>query len=151
MPRQHGLTLLELLVVLTIIGLVSSLVTLSLRDSPQRLVEQEAQRLAAQLEAARALARSNGVPLTWRATPEGFVFEAPSGYQPVPPAQHWLTAPTQASIEIGDQPAEQVTLGPEPVLPPIHIALRMTADSGAAAPARARVGTDGLRPFQMEP
>jgi len=150
MPRQHGVTLLELLVVLTIIGFVSTLVTLSLRDTSQQLVEQEAQRLASQLEAARVQARSNGVPMVWRPTPDGFVFESPRGFQPLPSPQRWLAAQTQATIQAGSEPATQVVLGPEPLLVPVSITLRTPANSGALAP-HARIATDGLRPFQMEP
>jgi general secretion pathway protein H len=52
MQRQRGLTLLELLVVLAIIGFAMAGVSLAMRDSGQTQLEREAQRLTAQLEAA---------------------------------------------------------------------------------------------------
>ena len=66
MQRQQGLTLLELLVVLAIIGFGLAGVSLSLRDSNQTQLEREAQRLIAVLEAARAQSRTSGVPVRWR-------------------------------------------------------------------------------------
>jgi type II secretion system protein H len=73
MQRQQGLTLLELLVVLAIIGFAMAGVSLALRDSSQTQLEREAQRLVAVLEAARAQSRTSGIALIWQATPDGFV------------------------------------------------------------------------------
>ena len=50
MRRQQGLTLLELMVVLLIIGFATAGVALALRDSSQTQLEREAQRLIAVLE-----------------------------------------------------------------------------------------------------
>ena len=58
MQRQRGLTLLELMVVLLIIGFATTGVTLALRDTSQTQLEREAQRLVAKLEAARARSRT---------------------------------------------------------------------------------------------
>ena len=76
MQRQRGLTLLELLVVLAIIGFAMAGVSLSLRDSSQTQLEREAQRLVAVLEAARAQSRTSGVALIWQVTPKGFVIRS---------------------------------------------------------------------------
>jgi len=59
----RGFTLIELLVVLLLVALGSSLVALSLRDTPQHLLEREADRLIVVLENARAQARSRSTPL----------------------------------------------------------------------------------------
>jgi general secretion pathway protein H len=179
MHRQHGLTLLELLVVLAIIGFAMAGVSLSLRDSRQTQLEREAQRLVALLEAARAQSRTSGVALIWQSTPEGFVIRPAqpqvqvlgNGLQATastntstplaPRAESWLTAGTQAAIHSSDIPANNtapvnaIVLGPEPILTPARITLSMPTPQGAAnsAPIRAslRVGTDGLRPFQVLP
>jgi general secretion pathway protein H len=174
MQRQHGLTLLELLVVLAIIGFSVAGVSLSLRDSSQTQIEREAQRLIAVLEAARAQSRTSGIALIWQTTPEGFVIR--SALNPVqgnntavastptnasnPIAartETWLTAGTQAVVSTGNvsanntAPANLVVLGPEPILAPARITLSVaTANNAKVAPALT-LGTDGLRPFQVVP
>ena len=69
--RARGFTLIELLVVLLLVALGSSLVALSLRDTPQHLLEREADRLIVVLENARAQARSRSTPLLWQADEQG--------------------------------------------------------------------------------
>jgi general secretion pathway protein H len=158
MQRQQGLTLLELLVVLAIIGLAMAGVSLSLRDSNQTQLEREAQRLVAVLEAARAQSRTNGIALIWQATPEGFVIRPALAPNPIATRNEtWLTAGTQAMVITASAsanniaPANLVVLGPEPILTPARITLRVAApNNGQAAPALA-IGTDGLRPFQVLP
>ena len=55
--RQQGFTLIELLVVMALVAIGSSLVVLSMRDSPQQQLLQETDRLKAVLENAKAQAR----------------------------------------------------------------------------------------------
>ena len=164
MQRQHGLTLLELLVVLAIIGVAMAGVSLSLRDTRQTQLEREAQRLVAILEAARAQSRTSGVTLIWQATPEGFVIRPTT-----PPAnsganhplaarkEPWLDAGTQVVVSTAAptaNPNNFVVLGPEPILVPARITLSVAA-SGASQNAQPMptlsIGTDGLRPFQVVP
>jgi general secretion pathway protein H len=180
MQRQQGLTLLELLVVLAIIGFAMAGVSLSLRDSSQTQIEREAQRLIAVLEAARAQSRTSGVALIWQPTPEGFVIRpaiAPNSTQSSNTAvastpsnasntiaartQTWLTAGTQAAVSAASAssaalanntaPANLLVLGPEPILTPARITLSVTADNNAKATPALTIGTDGLRPFQVVP
>ena len=173
MQRQRGLTLLELLVVLAIIGLAMAGVSLSLRDSSQTQLEREAQRLVAVLEAARAQSRTSGMALIWQATPEGFAIRPVLGANPAlgntaapgtagnaasPIAartETWLAAGTQALVSTttaatnNAAPANAVVLGPEPILTPTRITLSVAV---ANKPATAlSIGTDGLRPFQVVP
>ena len=61
-----GFTILELLVVITIIALATGMTMLALRDGQQQRLEQEAVRLAALLEAARMESRASGRPVMWR-------------------------------------------------------------------------------------
>ena len=180
MQRQHGLTLLELLVVLAIIGFAMAGVSLSLRDSSQTQIEREAQRLVAVLEAARAQSRTSDIALIWQPTPEGFVIRpaiAPNAAQgnnaaitaapsnaanPIAArTETWLTAGTQAAISTvsasvsalanNTAPTNLVVLGPEPILTPARITLSVTAASNAKNAPALTIGTDGLRPFQVVP
>jgi general secretion pathway protein H len=176
MQRQRGLTLLELLVVLAIIGFSVAGVSLSLRDSSQTQIEREAQRLIAVLEAARAQSRTSGIALIWQATPEGFVIRpalAPNpaqanntamasttinASQPIAArTQTWLTAGTQAVVNTvsasanNTAPANLVVLGPEPILAPARITLTVATANNAKPTPALSIGTDGLRPFQVVP
>jgi general secretion pathway protein H len=160
MQHQRGLTLLELLVVLAIIGFAMAGVSLSLRNSSQTQLEQEAQRLVAILEAARAQSRTSGVALLWQATPEGFVIRPASGNPNSPIAartETWSTTGTQTTVSTttpsanNATPANLVVLGPEPMLAPARITLSMaTANNTNPAPSLS-IGTDGLKPFQVLP
>ena len=175
MQRQQGLTLLELLVVLAIIGAAMAGVSLSLRDSNQTQIEREAQRLIAVLEAARAQSRTSGMALIWQPTAEGFVIRpaiapnqtlsntAPSSAtgntaSPIATrAETWLAAGTQAAISAVTQntnnttPANLVVLGPEPIFAPARITLSVATSNSAKPAPSLSIGTDGLRPFQVVP
>jgi general secretion pathway protein H len=139
-----GFTLLELMVVVAIVALASVGVTLSLRDSAQAQLDTEAQRLAALLESARAQSRTVGVPVTWRPTATGFVFEG------LPAARENSTAPMLPSqwqnTDVSASVTRPVLLGPEPLIPPQRVRLWMTAQ-----PERVLwVATDGVRPFAVQ-
>ena len=173
MQRQQGLTLLELLVVLAIIGFAMAGVSLSLRDSSQTQIEREAQRLVAVLEAARAQSRTSGVALIWQATPEGFVIRpalAPNPSQgnntaitsapsnaatPIAArTETWLTAGTQAVVSTAANnatPANLVVLGPEPILAPARITLSAATTNTSKPSPSLSIGTDGLQPFRVMP
>jgi general secretion pathway protein H len=176
MQRQQGLTLLELLVVLAIIGFAMAGVSLSLRDSSQTQVEREAQRLVAVLEAARAQSRTSGVALIWQATPEGFVIRpalAPNPSQgnntaitstpsnaanPIAArTETWFTAGTQAVVSTAiastnnATPANLVVLGPEPILAPARITLSAATTNTSKPSPSLSIGTDGLQPFRVMP
>ncbi len=168
MQRQRGLTLLELLVVLAIIGVAMAGVSLSLRDSSQTQLEREAQRLVAVLEAARAQSRTSGVALVWQASAEGFVIRpalAPNAAQGNSTAtnpiatrnESWLTAGTQATISTATAsannitPANLVVLGPEPILTPVRMTLSAAAANTSKTQPSLSIGTDGLQPFRVMP
>jgi general secretion pathway protein H len=130
MQRQRGLTLLELMVVLLIIGFATAGVALALRDSSQTQLEREAQRLVAKLEAGRAQSRTSGQTLVTQDV--------------------WLQANTQVTIDVpANASATGVVLGPEPILSPIQITLRIQADKANASTLR--IGTNGLKPFEVLP
>jgi general secretion pathway protein H len=133
----QGFTLLELLVVITIIAIGSAGVSFAMRDSSHTQVEREAQRLAVLLESGRALSRAVGVPVRWVITEDGFAFVgAASDALP----KNWLLPGTRV---IG---SATVVLGPEPVIGPQSVLL-----SAGDPPHSLRVATDGLRPFTVAP
>jgi general secretion pathway protein H len=161
MQRQRGLTLLELLVVLAIIGFSMMAVSLSLRDSSQTQIEREAQRLVAVLEAARAQSRTSGIALIWQTTPEGFVIRPALAATTASPiaarTETWLTAGTHTVVNTATspanntQPAQMVVLGPEPIIAPAHLTLSMATPNSAKPAPTLSIGTDGLKPFQVVP
>lgn len=147
--RPKGFTLLELLVVLTIMALALGAAVLALRDPTQVALAQEGQRLASWLEAGRATARSSGQAVRWRATATGF--ELAGGPQPSP-AQPWMDARTTvvAFSVAGTAPAPApvgawlLVLGPEPILPAQSLLLSLEGHS-------LRVASDGVSPFVVQP
>ena len=135
--RSHGFTLMELLVVIALMALVSVGVVFAMGDNGQDQLQREGQRLAAQLEAARAQSRASGQAARWRADSNGFVVE---GLQGGTRTAAWLQPPV-ASRTSGD-----IVLGPEPLIGPQTIVI--------AYPSRAAntvvVATDGVRPFAVQ-
>jgi general secretion pathway protein H len=72
--RGNGFTLVELLVVLTIVGLMSAAVVLAMPDGRGSLIA-EAERFAARAEAARERAVMDGRPVAILVTRTGYGFE----------------------------------------------------------------------------
>ena len=134
---HYGFTLLELLVVLSIMAMATAGVTLSLRDSANTALEREAQRLVALFESARAQSRASGVAVRWHTTPLGFHFEGlPAGALPA----HWLTD----GMTVRGNPSVQ--LGPEPV-----VGAQMIELINSHQPQRVlRIATSGLSPFAVQ-
>ena len=135
----RGFTLLELMVVVAIIALGTALVSLALPSGEGATLAREAERLAAVLESARAQSRAAGVPVRWRATPGGFVFDGlPASAPPLP--KRWLD---ERTVAVGNAP---LWLGPDPIIGAQAVALRRADGQGPVL----RVATDGLRPFGVE-
>ena len=141
---QAGFTLLELLVVVAIVAMVSAGVGLSMRDASEVQLERDAQRLASLLESARARSRVMGVPVRWRATPEGFKFE---GLQAADLPENWLDANTRVASGAGfDGATATLLLGPDPLIGPQELVLTSLAQPGKTV----RLATDGVRPFAVK-
>lgn len=134
--NERGLTLLELLLVLAVLGVASALVSLALREPVAAQVEEDARRLAALLEAARADSRRSGQPVRWQVAGAGFRFEGLQG-QALP--QTWVHAGMQGQVEGG----EVLLLGPEPVIGPQAVQVFLAE----RARPRWQVRTDGVQPF----
>ena len=135
--RARGFTLLELLVVISIIAIASAGVAFAMRDARGAELEREAQRLGALLEAARAQSRASGVPVRWRGTEGGFRFE---GVPPKTLPENWLGTDTAV------QGTAVLMLGPEPIIGRQSVVLASISD-----PSRTlRLATDGLRPFSVQ-
>jgi general secretion pathway protein H len=132
--RRAGFTLLELLVVISIIAIATMGVSFALRDASGAQLEREAQRLAALLESARAQSRLSGQPVRWVAVDGAFRFEGlPKDALPT----NWLAPSTQV------QGTAVLFLGPEPIIGPQAVVLTQSDQ-----PERSlRIATDGLRPF----
>ena len=143
MQRQQGLTLLELLVVLAIIGFASAGIALSLRDGQHTQLDNEAQRLMAHLEAARVSSRTSGITLTWRSTAEGYAIMRPAN-------KPFRTEPWLYPTTVVTASTNPVVLGPEPILSPVTLTLSQASPNPPATQI-VRIGTDGLRPFERLP
>jgi general secretion pathway protein H len=136
-----GFTLLELLVVVSIIAIGTAGVVLAMRDSSQTAVERDAQRLAALLESGRAQSRMRGVAVQWEATASGFRFNGlPAGVLP----ENWLDSGTVAATTSSANAV--LILGPDPIISPQSVLLSSKVQSGTVW----RVVTDGLHPFKVE-
>ncbi|MEO7009562.1 MAG: prepilin-type N-terminal cleavage/methylation domain-containing protein [Caldimonas sp.] len=137
--QARGFTLIELMIVVLLIAVASSIASLALRDPASTMLEREGARLAALLEAARAEARASGLAAYWEpqtqsAETAGFRFVGlpPSDELPT----RWLESGTSAEV-VG---ARAVTLGPEPLIGAQSIVLRLRDQ-------RLILATDGLGPF----
>lgn len=139
--HNAGFTLIELMVVIALIAIVSAVASLALRDPAATRLEQEAARLTALLESARAEARASGLEARWVPhAPDsdqgpGFDFVGLPNIAGERPT-HWLNEGVVAEIVGG----RFVTLGPEPLIGKQRIVLRLDEQ-------RLELSTDGLGPF----
>ena len=139
--RVSGFTLLELLVVVTIIAAASAGVVLALRDSSQTALDRDAQRLAVLLESARAQSRATGVAVRWQPASGGFSF---TGLGAATLPTRWLSESTRVVGSVSLQ------LGPEPMIGAQAVELMDATQATSAQAVAVRVATDGLRPFSVQ-
>jgi general secretion pathway protein H len=152
MLRSTGFTLLELLIVISIIAMASAISSLALRDPSATRLQREAERLAALFEVARAQARSLGVAVLWqvpgRRMPGDTREPGDFSFLGLPPGndipEHWLEPASAGEINV-ELPRGQIglVLGPEPVIGPQRVVLRLGNQ-------RLVVATDGMAPFHID-
>jgi len=138
---QRGFTLIELMIVVVLIAVASTVASLALRDPASTALEREAARLAALLESARAEARASGVAASWEPrAPDpqatGFRFVGLGANTELP--TRWLEDGVSAEV-VG---ARAVVLGPEPLIGAQRIVLRLRD-------RRLVLATDGIGPFAV--
>ncbi|MEY4749315.1 MAG: hypothetical protein RIQ60_1529 [Pseudomonadota bacterium] len=148
---QRGFTLLELLVVISIIALASVVASLALRDPGADRLEREGERLAALFEVARTQARSLGVAVAWQIPARRRAGDAREpgdfSFTGLPPTsqlpEHWLEHDNLAAISVDLPPGQDgVLLGPEPVIGAQRLVLRLGQRQLVLA-------TDGMAPFRV--
>jgi len=138
----RGFTLIELMLVVALIAIASALAALALRDPAAAQLDQEAARLTALLEGARAEARARGLTVTWQpvlkdgAQPDAGDFRFTGLREASTKPMHWLAAGVAAEV-VG---ATALVLGPEPMIGPQRVVLRLDGQ-------RIALATDGLGPF----
>ena len=153
-PRAaaRGFTLIELMVVVTLIAIASMVASLALRDPAASRLDREASRLVALLESARAESRALGVAVLWVPATDPGTGAAPGfRFLGLPEAdsrpQSWLDPEPLAVQAFADTPAgfasaKVLSLGPEPVIGAQRIVLRV-------GERQLTLATDGLGPFAI--
>jgi general secretion pathway protein H len=116
-----GFTLLELLVVIVILAVAVGVVSLSAAPSEARLVEREAQRLAALFRLAQNEARALGRPIAWKADPGGYRFLVGGAEVDAPDNP---LRPRAWPFPVHGVSAPALEFGAEPLLPPAEIRIR---------------------------
>ncbi len=131
--------------VVALIAIAAGMISLSLRDPAATRLEQDAARLSALLESARAESRASGLGVRWlpqgRSEGEDFQFiglSPASELSNQPRLRRWLDPQVRAQVGAGGD----VRLGPEPLIGEQLIVLRLGEQSLA-------LRTDGLGPFTV--
>lgn len=140
--RSAGFTLLELLVVMAIVAMASAGVGFALRDTTQVALDRDAERLGALLETARARSRVSGLPVRWRPTTTGFLFEGLPANEgdAVALPESWL------DLDTAVRGSPVLLLGPDPIIGPQQVVLVSRSQPGREV----RLSTDGVRPFSLQ-
>lgn len=127
------------MIVVALLAVVVGMVTVALRDGNANRLDEEAMRLSALFEGARARSRATGQEVRWQpsqAMGKGFEFTGLPPEAAMPSA--WLDERTRAEV-LG---APLLRLGPEPVIGAQRVRLRL-------ADRQLVLATDGLAPFAV--
>ncbi|MBF6617283.1 MAG: type II secretion system minor pseudopilin GspH [Candidimonas sp.] len=139
--RQTGFTLLEMMVVLLIIGIATTLASVSaFGDNSARALRQDALRLAHLFTAAQAEARTSGQPIVWAHDGDGYRFSRLPNRLVLPARMAARTRPVTDTAITGATP-----LRPREWMSSGTVSVRMKPD------ARLVFGADWIPgPLQME-
>lgn len=129
MHKQHGVSLIEMLVVLVIVGTMSVMASANLFKSATRSIAQDAEILVNALEVARAQSRASGLPYTAKVNSSGFELRSPTTTQRIA----WKSSGLSIKEAV-------LTLGPDPLLPAQSLTITNGTDS-------VLVQSDGVKPF----
>lgn len=135
---ERGLTLIELMVVMVLMGVLSAAVLVGLRDPDHQTLQRQGERLAAELEAARSWSRSHGHKLVWVSREGGFAIE---GRAPSAPTQPWMHPEIEVQWD-ANAATRTLVLGPEPIIASQSVTLRLKS-------LQLKLATDGLGPFRV--
>lgn len=121
--KQAGFSLLELLIVITILGFILSMATLALPNSNEKLWKEDLQELTATLNQAREEVAMSGAPIRWVSSSQGWSFrqintqgEERTLGNPLQ-EKKWRLSPTLSSTE-------QLIIGQEVFASPMVIELK---------------------------
>lgn len=135
--KVQGFTLLELMVVVTVIAIGTAGVGLALRDGAQGRVEIDAQRLAVVLELARAQALLKRRTVDVEVRNNGIVVHDASQKE----VKTWLDVDTL--VKSTSSEPKLITISAEPFIAPDEVFLTSRANPEIAI----RVASDGVGPF----
>ncbi|NOT65102.1 MAG: type II secretion system minor pseudopilin GspH [Methylotenera sp.] len=99
--RQNikGFTLIEVLVVLTIMSIMLGLVTANFAMDERQSLQQEAHKLALLMRHASDTARTTGKPIAWQATKQGYIF-----LQLETDGQSWQSLQNDSNLRVRELP-----------------------------------------------
>lgn len=138
--RSRGFSLLELMIVIVIVAITATVVTQALPPAGRQALAQQADQLAAALDGARALSRTQEMPVTFKLNVQGFEFQGLRAHDPGQGPQQWLVP--GISLASCDGPFRPFQVGPEPFINRQCLVLSLEDQ-------RAWLQSDGVGPFEV--
>jgi general secretion pathway protein H len=123
--RRAGFTLVELLVVITILGIAAAAVALSVPSSDSRRLQEEVARLAALFRIAQDEARISGRTLVWEADLNGYRFR-PLDEEAARDWNDEVLRPRSWPFVVRRLDAGRIVFGREPLLEPVALRIAIS-------------------------